>query len=105
MNGNEKSNAPASNPATLTSARLQDLVLDHMLANPALFVINEESQINTLDHFRDVMDCLVRMAHQIATESLVNRQHLSPLPTFDGSIDADPDADESGNAMSFATVW
>lgn len=78
-----------SAPAPLTSGRLQDLVLDHMLENPGLFIVNET--VNPVEHFKATLDSLVAMAHKIAAESLVNRQCLSPIKTFDGKINANPD--------------
>lgn len=81
-------------PAPLTSGRLHDLVLDHMLENAELFIANEAS--NPVEHFKSTLDSLVAMAHKIASESLVNRQCLSPIMTFDGKISANPDDDTDG---------
>lgn len=90
MTASEKPPADdTSTPAPLTSGRLQDLVLDHMLENPGLFIVNET--VNPVEHFKATLDSLVAMAHKIAAESLVNRQCLSPIKTFDGKISADPD--------------
>lgn len=80
-------------PAPLTSGRLHDLVLDHMLENPALFIVNEVG--NPVDHFTATLSSLVSMAHKIAAESLANRQCLSPIKTFDGKITANPDDDDT----------
>lgn len=91
------SDKPAANeqskPAPLTSGRLHDLVLDHMLENPEIFIANETIS-NQVEHFKATLDSLVAMAHKIASESLVNRQCLSPIKTFDGKINADPDDDQ-----------
>lgn len=81
-------------PTPLTSGRLHDLVLDHMLENAELFIANEAS--NPVQHFKATLDSLVAMAHKIASESLVNRQCLSPIMTFDGKISANPDDDTDG---------
>ncbi|MBA1280331.1 hypothetical protein [Stutzerimonas stutzeri] len=78
--------------APLTSGRLHDLVLDHMLENPELFIVGEN--INPVDHFTSTLSSLVAMAHKIAAESLANRQCLSPIKTFDGKISANPDDDD-----------
>jgi hypothetical protein len=80
-------------PAPLTSGRLHDLVLDHMLENAGLFIDNEAS--NPVQHFKATLDSLVAMAHKIASESIVNRQCLSPIKTFDGKISANPDDNEN----------
>jgi len=96
MSGNDDSLAPEQSSASLTSSRLHNLVLEHMLENPRLFILGDKPQLNAVEHFKDVLDSLVALAHQVATESLVNRHHLSPLPTFDGSIDANPDTDKTG---------
>lgn len=93
MSGNND-NANVQTSSTLTSERLHNMVLDHMLENGQLFILGGNPQINPVDHFKNTLDCLVAMAHKIASESLVNRQHLSPLPTFDGSVDENPDNDD-----------
>ena len=93
MSVNEKSSAvDSAKPAPLTSGRLHDLVLDHMLENPALFIVNDK--VDPVNHFTSMLSSLTAMAHKIAAESLVNRQCLSPIITFDGKISANPDDNE-----------
>ncbi|WP_326430397.1 hypothetical protein VQ574_20900 (plasmid) [Stutzerimonas frequens] len=96
MSGNDDSLAPEQSSAPLTSTRLHNMVLEHMLENPSLFILGDKPELNAVEHFKNVLDSMVSLAHQIATESLVNRQHLSALPTLDGSIGSDPDTDETG---------
>lgn len=86
---------PANSPqsAPLTSGRLHDLVLDHMLENAEIFIVNESS--NPVQQFKATLDSLVAMAHKIASESLVNRQCLSPITVFDGKISANPDSESA----------
>lgn len=94
MSANEKSPGnDLAKPAPLTSGRLHDMVLDHMLENPQLFILND--QVNPVTHFTSTLESLVAMAHKIAAESLVNRQCLSPIMTFDGKINANPDDNQN----------
>lgn len=98
MPANELHENDGKNSAPLTSVRLHNMVLDHMLDNSELFIANEAS--DPVGHFKSVLDSLVQMAHKIAAESLANRQFLSPINTFDGAISANPD-DQPDDAQRY----
>lgn len=75
-------------PAPITSAGLRDLVLDHVLANYDTFLSDNS---NVTDRFIRLLDSMNTLAQKIATDSIVNRQHLSALQTYDHLILPDPE--------------
>lgn len=96
---NEKThsgNAQSASPAAFTSERLRNMVLDHLIENMSLMIPGQQPT-DLADHFTRVLDSLTTMAHKIASESLANRTHLSPINTFNGTIKANPDDALSDN--------
>lgn len=85
----------ADDPNSLTTDQLRTLVLDHVLEQLDLFIPQNEPE--PAKRMLKLLDSLNSLAMNIATTSIVNRQNLSPLPTFAGQIDPDPENDASGN--------
>lgn len=82
--------------APFDAARMRDLVLDHVLDNASLFLPGNGNEVET---FVRLMDSLEKMATKIALEAMANRVNLSPLPTFSGTISADPGHDVSDERL------
>lgn len=89
---------------TLTSQALRDHVLEHVLANFPLF--NPPGIENPVEHLRDLLDSLETMSKTIAMAAVANRQHLSPLPVYAGTISVDPaeDASDTAHQLRFRLV-
>lgn len=96
MAGNENHVDEKSNTAALTSERLRDMVLDHMLDNANVFLADD---MNISERFLKMLDSLSGLAEQIATQSITNRVRLSTLPTFSGSILPDPEEDPNDDQL------
>lgn len=80
-----------SNAGILTTSSLNDMVLDHVLKEFAVFV--PDGVKNEVAHLQQMMTSLNALAHKIASASIANRQRLSALPTFGGEISSDPEQD------------
>lgn len=78
------------NNAPFTTERLRNLVIDHVIDNSKLFLIEGKGQVLQL---MNVLESLEQMALKIAAEAIANRHNLSPLPTFNSIISADPEHD------------
>lgn len=90
MNDIDSLDNQMDNTGTLTSERLRDLVLDHVLANANVYLAED---MNTTERFLKMLESMNELAQNIAIQSIANRQHLSALPTFDSIIDPNPEAD------------
>lgn len=92
MSDHQKSLADEKNQAgVLTTSSLNDMVLDHVLAELALYI--PDGVKNEAIHLQQMMTSLNALAHKIASASMVNRQRLSTLPIFGGEISSDPEKD------------
>lgn len=91
MSVHEKNTHDNEAPAPLTSNRLRDMVLDHMLEHAHLFLNENDPEMS--QRFIGMLTSLTELAENVATQSIANRQCLSPLPTFDGVINPDPEKD------------
>lgn len=89
---------PSSRP-TLTGDGLADMVLDHMLDNPDLFVLSDDVAPNgsATEHFANVLESLKELARKVAVASMANRNNLSALPTMGNRIPANPDESDDPN--------
>ena len=76
--------------APFTSDHLRNLVLDHVLDNPTIFLGDGPGAVEKLT---TMLDSLTAMAEKIALQSIANRMHLEALPTFNSRIHADPNHD------------
>lgn len=92
MSGDDKSITDNATAAPLTTDRLHDLVLEHLLENSSVYL---SSSSNMTQRLLETLTKMTELATQIATESLANRQNLTDLRTFDHLIPGDPDADLS----------
>lgn len=82
--------------AQFTTVRLRDIVLDHVLDNTSIFLPDgNTADTNAADKLLKMLDSLEQMALKIASEAITNRHNLSPLPTFQSTISADPEEDVS----------
>lgn len=91
MSVHEKNHHGNEAAAPLTSKRLRDMVLDHMLEHAHLFLNENDPEMS--QRFVGMLTSLTELAENVATQSIANRQCLSPLPTFDGVINPDPEKD------------
>jgi hypothetical protein len=82
-NANEKAQS-----YTLTSEHLKDKVLDHLMANMETYFGDETV---SADRFLAIANAMNKLTHEVAVESMANRQNLSPLKTLSSVISADPD--------------
>lgn len=92
---NEKSK-PTNAPA-LSSSKLGDMVLDHLLNDLPLFLGGKHK--NQVAQLEDMMDSLNELVHHVATMAIANRANLSNLPTLKGSICADPEQNPADNKL------
>jgi len=95
MSADDSSDIEKAPAATLTSERLRDMVLDHLLDNVNVYIAEDQSPS---ERFLKMMDCMNELVAKVATQAMVNRTHLSPLPTYSGSIGVNPDDDADQNA-------
>lgn len=79
----------------LTSESLSDMVLDHLLSDPALFLGNGNDKRSSAERFTAILDSVNELAQRVAKAALVNRTHLSSLPVFAGEIKPDPEEDQA----------
>lgn len=82
--------------APLDSARMRDLVLDHVLDNAAIFLPGDGNQVEA---FVTLMNSLEKMVTKIALKAMANRMNLSPLPTFWGTISPNPNHDVTDDRL------
>lgn len=92
MSDDEKPISTDVKPAPLTSQRLRDLALEHLLKHNTDYLSTEE---NIGKRLITMLDHMVSFAEQVATESLANRQCLTNLKTLSHLIPGDPDKDLS----------
>lgn len=84
---------------TLTGEGLADMVLDHMLENPDLFILSNDAAPNgnATEHFASVLESLKELARKVAVSSMANRHNLSALPVMGNRIPANPDESDDPN--------
>ena len=82
----------AAKPASLTSDVLADLAFETVLEHAQL-LLQGGGDLSAADRMLKVMDVLTDLAVKSAKMGIVNRQHLSPLPSFDSTINPDPKSD------------
>ncbi|MDH4602495.1 hypothetical protein [Pseudomonas syringae] len=92
MSGDDKSITDNAAAAPLTTDRLHNLVLDHLLENSNVYLSNSS---NMTERLLETLMKMTELATQIATESLANRQNLTDLRTFEHLIPGNPDTDPS----------
>lgn len=76
--------------ARFTSDHLRNLVLDHVLDNPMIFLGDGPGAVEKLTA---MLDSMTALAEKVALQSIANRMHLEALPTFDSLIHSDPHHD------------
>ncbi|MNJ55371.1 hypothetical protein D3C77_508560 [compost metagenome] len=76
--------------APFNTERLRNLVLDHVLDNPLIFLGDGPGAVEKLT---SMMDSLTALAEKVALEAIANRMKLESLPTFGSMIHADPHHD------------
>lgn len=76
--------------APFNTERLRNILLDHVLDNPSLFMSDGPGAGAKL---LDLMDSLQNLTEKVAFEAIANRVNLTELPTFSSKIHPDPNHD------------
>lgn len=79
----------------LTSDSLSDMVLDHLLSDPALYLGSVNDKRSSAERFTAILDSVNELALRVAKAAIANRTHLSALPVFAGEIKPDPETDQA----------
>ena len=84
---------------TFTGEDLGNMVLDHMLDNPELFVPSKHhgNDRNGTTQFIQMLDSMKELARKVAVASMANRHNLSTLPVLGNHILADPEQTDDQN--------